>query len=193
MRAARTFVPVYRYDPVYECALRRVMPVITWLLAATALTIPVLIFMSLWPSVPAAERDRFLLLMAALVGLMLGASVMLFWLTRRMRRDAMETEWTLDNEGLSRKSGPTTERRRWAEVAGLTTLGLGRLQMARVCSAAGNLWFDAAYVEALDPPPRLRWGAWKTRIEYPDHTHRPLHIERCELYQAIAARLSQDP
>ena len=109
----RTFVPVYRYDPVYGFVIRRALPAIVWLLAVAGLAGPAYLFVSLWPNVPVTERDRFLVLVIALGGLMLSAPVMLLWLIRLIRRDALETEWTLDDEGLRRKRGTDTERRSW--------------------------------------------------------------------------------
>lgn len=187
----RTFVPVYRYDPLYRFVLRRLMPMIVWLTAAAALIVPVLLLASVWADAPAAGRGRLLMLVAALAGLLLTAALLFGWVSRRLRREALDTEWTLERKGFSRRAGARTVRRSWDQLLALGTVGVGRLQLARVRCAAGNLWFDASYVEALDPPPRLRRGAWKFFIEYPDGSRRPLEIEQSELYQALRAGLGE--
>ena len=65
------------------------------------------------------------------------------------------------------------------------------MQMARVRSDAGNLWFDAAMIEHAGTAPQLKWGAARMTLRWPDGRERPLTIETSELYQAIAARLSK--
>lgn len=185
----RTFVSVYRYDPVRTLFLRRVLPALAWLTLFASLLVPVLVLGNLWRGLPADDRPQVLIYFAGMALVMLTAPGLLFWLIRQLRLDMLETEWRLDEAGLERRRGRAIERRRWDQVQRLQRLGIGRVQLARVRSDAGNLWFDASIVEATSPAPRLESAALRTSIHYADGRTRALEIEACELFQAIAERV----
>jgi hypothetical protein len=184
----RTFVSVYRHDPVRLLFVRRVLPVLAWLILVASLLVPALVLGNLWRGLAPEAREAVLIYFAGMALVMLTAPAMLFYLVRQLRLDMLETEWRLDDTGLERRRGRAVARRRWGEVQRLDRIGLGRLQLARVRSDAGNLWFDGSMVDA-SADARLEWGVARMSIRYPDGRTRPLEIEACELYQAIAERV----
>lgn len=184
---ARTFISAYRYDPVRVLFVRRVLPVLVWISVLGALLVPAMVLGSLWQQAGQAHRQELLTLLTGMALLMLSVPAMLQWFVWHTRRDMFDTEWRLDDWGITRRRGRTETRQRWSQVRGLHRLALGRLQLARLRTDAGNLWFDAAMIEQTGTPPRFRGGA--TRMT---GRERPLSIDASELYQAIAAQLPAD-
>lgn len=189
---ARTFISAYRYDPVRVLFVRRILPVLVWISLLGALLVPVMLLGSLWRQAGEAHQGELVLLLAGMALLMLPVPAMIQWFVWHTRRDMFDTEWRLDQRGLTRRRGPAVMQCRWAEVRGLDRFALGRLQLARVRADGGNLWFDAAMIERDGPPPRLRWTARGMTLCWPDGRERPLTIDSSALYEAIAERVAAD-
>ncbi|MGE0621573.1 MAG: hypothetical protein AB7I04_02105 [Pseudomonadales bacterium] len=189
---ARTFISAYRYDPVRILFLRRILPVLVWISVLGALLVPVLVLGSLWQQAEDAQRQELVLLLTGMAALMLSVPGVMQWFVWHTRREVFDTEWRLDEWGLTRHRGHSVSRRRWAQVRGLDRVALGRLQVARVRADGGSLWFDAAMIEQGGPAPRLKWGTTRMALIWPDGRERPLTIDTSELYQAFAERLATD-
>jgi hypothetical protein len=186
---ARTFISAYRYDPVRVLFVRRILPVLVWISVLGALLVPVMVLGSLWQAAGEEHQGELVRLLAGMALLMLSVPALMQWFLWHTHRDVFDTEWRLDESGVTRRRGRSETRLRWAAILGLDRIALGRLQMARLRTDAGSLWFDAAMIERSDPPPRLEWRAAGMLLRWPDGRQRPLEIDASELFQAIAARL----
>lgn len=189
---ARTFISAYRYDPVRVLFVRRILPVFVWISVLGALLVPAMVLGSLWDQAGETHRRELVLLLAGMALLMLPVPGMMQWFVWYTRRDMFDTEWRLDEWGISRRRGHSVVRRRWSQVRGLQRFALGRLQLARLRADGGNLWFDAAMIERAGPAPRLKWGTARMTLCWPDGRERALTIDTSELYQTIAERLAKD-
>jgi len=186
---ARTFISAYRYDPVRMLFVRRILPVLVWISVLGALLVPAMVLGSLWQAAGAEHHRELVRLLAGMALLMLSVPALMQWFLWHTRRDLFDTEWRLDGWGITRRRGRAETRLRWAGIRGLDRIALGRLQMARLRTDGGSLWFDAAMIEQSGPPPRLEWRAAGMLLRWPDGRQRPLEIGASELYRAIAERL----
>jgi hypothetical protein len=185
----QTFVSVYKYDPVRILFFNRVLPVVVWISLCGAVLFPVLILGSLWSATSGADRERLVLLTAALTGLLLIGPGLMAWVVRQNRRELFETLYRADAAGIEKRKGTRTWYCRWGEIDSIRTIGIGRVQLARVDYAGGRFWFDGAVVEEAVPPPRLKWSMSGTTIEYADGRSRGLGIRESELFQLISGRV----
>lgn len=129
-------------------------------------------------------RSLVIALMAVLATVPL--TVALLWSV--MHRDIFRSSLELDDQGIELHKGRRVRRCRWDEIERISTLSLGRLQIATIRSPGGRIRFDSSYIDTEGPQPVRRFSLTGEHLKYPDGSTRSLKIHDNEAYKTILER-----
>lgn len=183
----RIFTTAYRFSPIRRAMTRVFVP----LGFSVMITFPLLTYMIRRGMIQGREIEpeiltqlNYVLGALGLVGVSMGVALLITGV--RIRRIILDSYVRFNQSALVSCIGGKMNPIKWESVEKVRTFSLGRIQTCSVKGGGTTCRFDASYVDAYQPVPRIKLTLAGEKLIFPDERgEKRLAIRENELYRLV--------